>query len=79
MGEPIDFASYEMRFGIHEILIFRLEGEFIRRGCRIDMGNKCRMLSDVLNLLSPVIDTMLLLLQTPDIVFFRSNHGDCLL
>jgi hypothetical protein len=53
--------------------MFRPKGEFIGEGCRIDVRPKSRMLGDIFHTLPVIIDRMMEVFKTLDVIFFGNN------
>jgi hypothetical protein len=53
--------------------MFRPKGEFIGKGCGIDMGPKSGMLRDILHTLPVVIDYLMKVFEALDVILFGNN------
>jgi hypothetical protein len=70
MGEPVDLLSGEVRNGGHQILMFRTKGEFIGETSGIDVRSKGRVLGHILHTLPIVIDRVMEIFETLNVIFF---------
>src|SRR4030042_230693 len=68
VGESVDLPAGEMGGGRHQVLIFGTKGELIGEGGRVDVGTNPRMLGNILHALPVVIDGVMKIFQTPDVI-----------
>ena len=73
VSEPVDLPAGQMGSGCHQILVFGPKGKFISEGCGIDVRPKSRMLGDILHTLPVVIDRVMKVFETLDIVLFGND------
>jgi hypothetical protein len=62
-----------MGSGGHQILMFRTKGEFIGEASGIDMRSKGRMLGYILHTLPVVIDNVMEVFQTLEVILFGDD------
>jgi len=77
VSEPVDLVAGEMRGGGHQILMLGTKGEFISEGGGFDVGPEGRVLGDILHPFAVVIDHMMKVFETLDVILFSDNpfHG----
>jgi hypothetical protein len=68
VGESVDLPTGEMGCGRHQVLIFGTKGELIGEGGRIDVGTNPRMLGNILHAFPIVIDGVMKIFQTLDVI-----------
>jgi hypothetical protein len=70
MSESVDLSAGEMRGSGHQILIFRTKGELIRESRRVDVRTKTGMLCNILYAFPIIVDDMMKIFETLDVIFF---------
>jgi hypothetical protein len=70
VGESVDLPAGEMGGGRHQVLIFGTKGELIGEGGRVDVGTNSRMLGNILHALPVIIDGVMKIFQTLDVIGF---------
>jgi hypothetical protein len=70
VGESVDLPAGEMGGGRHQVLIFGTKGELIGEGGRVDVGTNPRMLGNILHALPVIIDGVMKIFQTLDVIGF---------
>jgi hypothetical protein len=73
MSESVDLPACEMGGGCHQILMFRTERELIGESSGVDVGTKTGMLCNILYAFPIVIDDMMKVFETLDVIFFGHN------
>jgi len=73
VSESVDPSACKMGGGGHQSLMLGTEGEFISEGGAMDMRPKGRMFGDILHTFPVIIDIMMKVLETPDVIFFRDD------
>ncbi len=71
--EPVDFPSGEMGCGRHQVLMLGTKGEFIGEGRGVDVRTKTRMLSNILHTFPIVIDNVMEVFKTLDVILFGDD------
>ena len=79
VSESVDLPAGEMGGGRHQVLIFGTKGEFIGEGGRVDVGTNPRMLGNILHTFPIVIDGMMKIFQTLDVILFGHDSFHFLL
>src|SRR5512139_2049401 len=79
VGESVDLPSSEMGGGCHQVLIFGTKGEFIGESSRVDMRTNTWMLGNILHAFPVVIDSMMEIFQTLDVILFGHDSFHFLL
>jgi hypothetical protein len=70
MGKSVDLLAGEVRSDGHQILMLRTKGEFIGEASGIDVRSKGRVLGYILHTLPVVIDRMVEVFQTLEVILF---------
>jgi hypothetical protein len=77
--EPVDFPAGKMGGGCHQVFMFGTKGEFIGESGGVDMRTKARMFGNVLHPFPVVIDNVMEVFKTLDVIFFRDDSFHWLL
>jgi hypothetical protein len=70
VSESVDLPAGEMGGGGHQILMFGAKSELIGESSGVDVRTKTGMLCNILNPFPVIIDDMMKVFETLDVIFF---------
>ncbi len=78
VGEAVDLFPGQVGGRGHEVFMLRLQRQLVGLGRGVDVGNERRVRGHVLHPFPPVIDHVVQLLQTVDVILFGLDHPQTL-
>jgi hypothetical protein len=79
VSESVDLLTGEMGSGCHQIFMLRTKGKLVSEGCSIDVRSKSRMLGYILHTLPIIIDNVMEIFETLNVIFFGYDSVHLLL
>ena len=79
VGKSVDLSTSEMGGGCHQVFIFGTKSEFIGESGSVDVGTNPQMLGNILHPFPVVIDSMMKIFETLDVIFFGHDSFHFLL
>jgi hypothetical protein len=70
VGESVYLPAGEMGGGCHQILVFGAKGELIGESSGVDVRTKTGMLCNILNPFPVIVDDMMKIFETLDVIRF---------